>query len=151
VSQRLQVGATLKYDYQQRVDFYLKGVYNHYNLKYSDTWKNAYGAVWLGETDAMEAYGRPTFTLDAGCNVRPLKPLILSVDYSMASGMYAYLYRENVKMSTINDLRFRASWEFNELFGVYAQFNNLLFQEHEMYYGYPLQPFSAMAGFSVTF
>jgi hypothetical protein len=151
MSQRLQVGATLKYDYRQRVDFYLKGVYNHYNLKYSDTWKNAYGAVGLDETDAMEAYGRPAFTLDAGCNVRPIKPLTLSVDYSMASGMYAYLNRENVKMNTINDLRFRASWKFNDLFGMYAQFNNLLFQKHEMYYGYPLQPFSAMAGFSVTF
>ncbi|MDR2039335.1 MAG: TonB-dependent receptor [Bacteroidales bacterium] len=150
-SQRLHAGATLKYDYQHIFDFYLKGVYNHYNLKYLDTWKNAYGTMGLDKDDDMEAYGRPTFTVDAGLNIRPVKPLTLSVDYSMASGMYAYLDKENVKMSTINDLRFRASWKFNDMFSVYAQFNNLLFGKHEMYYGYPMQPFSAMVGFSVTF
>jgi hypothetical protein len=150
-SQRLQIGATLKYDHQHIVDFYLKGVYNHYNLKYLDTWKNVYGAAGLDKEGDMEAYGRPAFTLDAGLNVRPVKPLTLSIDYSMASGIYAYLNKENVKMNMINDLRLRASWKFNDLFGVYAQLNNLLFQKHELYYGYPLQPFNAMAGFSVTF
>jgi hypothetical protein len=150
-SQRLQVGAALKYDYQHIFDFYLKGVYNHYNLKYLDTWKNVYGATGLDKDGDMEAYGRPSFTLDADLNIRPVKPLTLSLDYRMASGMYAYLDKENVKMKTINDLRFRASWKFNDMFSVYAQFNNLLFQKHEMYYGYPLQPFSAMAGFSVAF
>lgn len=151
VSQRLQAGATLKYDYRKIVDFYLKGVYNQYNLKYLDTWKNAYGAAEPDQDDELEAYGRPAFTIDAGLTVRPLKPLALSLDYSMASGMYARLGKENVKMSAINDLRFRASWTFNDVFGVYAQFNNLLFRQQELYYGYPLQPFSAMAGFSVTF
>lgn len=150
-TQRLQVGATLKYDYRHIFDFYLKGVYNHYNLKYLDTWKNLYGAQGLDKDDDMEAYGRPAFTFDAGLNIRPLKPLTLSLDYSMASGIYAYLNAENIKMDAIHDLRLRASWKFNDMFGVYAQFNNLLFQKQEMFYGYPLQPFSAMAGFSVTF
>lgn len=150
-TQRLQVGATLKYDYRHIFDFYLKGVYNHYNLKYLDTWKNLYGAQGLDKDDDMEAYGRPSFTFDAGLNIRPLKPLTLSLDYSMASGMYAYLDAKNVKMDAVHDLRLRASWKFNDMFGVYAQFNNLMFQKQEMFYGYPLQPFSAMAGFSVTF
>jgi hypothetical protein len=152
VSQRLQAGATLKYDYRHVVDFYLKGVYNHYNLKYPDTRENAYGATGPDQEDDLEAYGRPAFTFDAGVAVRPVKPLTLSLNYSMASGMYAFRPdKGNVKMDAINDLRFRASWKFNDTFGVYAQFNNLLFRQQELYYGYPLQPFSAMAGFSVTF
>jgi hypothetical protein len=151
VSQRFQAGATLKYDFRHEIDFYLKGVYNRYNLKYTDTRKNVYAAAGLDKENDMEAYGRPTFTLDAGFNFRPLKLLTLSLDYRMASGMYAYLKGENVRMNVINDLRFRASWKFNDLFSVYAQFNNLLFRKHELYYGYPLQPFNAMAGFSVMF
>ena len=150
-TQRIQVGAALKYDYKKIVDFYLKGVYNHYTLKYLDTWKNTFGGNGLGEDDEMEAYGRPSFVANAGINVRPVKPLTLSLDYCMMSGMYAYSGSENVKMKAINDLRFRASWQFNDMFSLYAQFNNLLFQKYELYYGYPMQPFSAMAGFVVNF
>jgi hypothetical protein len=147
--QRVQAGATLKYDYKKAVNFYLKGVYNHYILKYADTWKNA--ASGLTEDDDIKAYGLPSFVANAGINVRPVKPLTIGLDYCMMSGMYAYVNTEDVKMKTINDLRLRASWNFNDQFSIYAQFNNLLFQKHEMYYGYPLQPFTAMAGFSVNF
>lgn len=150
-SQRIQVGAALKYDYKKVVDFYLKGVYNYYDLKYNETWKNFYGARGLGKDDDMEAYGRPSFVANVGINVRPVKPLTLSLDYCMMSGSYAYMNRENIKMNTVNDLRLRASWKFSDMISVYAQFNNLLFQKQELFYGYPLQPFSAMAGFNVNF
>ena len=150
-TQRLQVGATLKYDYKKVVDFYLKGEYHHYTIKYLDTWKNVYGGNGLNADDEMKAYGRPSFIANAGINVRPVKPLTLNLDYCMMSGIYAYSGSENVKMKTINDLRFRASWKFNDMFSIYAQCNNLLFQKQELYYGYPMQPFSAMAGFVVNF
>jgi hypothetical protein len=151
VTQRIQAGATLKYDYKHVFDFYLKGVYNYYNFKYLDTWKNVYAANGMDESSDMESYGKPVFTFDAGVNVRPLKPLTASLHYHMLSGMYAYVNRENIKMNTINDLSLRVSWMFNDMFGVYAQFNNLLFQKQELYYGYPLQSFTAMGGFSVNF
>ena len=150
-TQRLQIGATLKYDYKKAVDFYLKGVYNHYTIKYIDTWKNVYGGNGLNEDDEMQAYGKPSFVANAGINIRPVKPLTLNLDYCMMSGIYAYSGSENIKMKTINDLRLRASWQFNDMFSIYAQGNNLLFQKQELYYGYPLQPFSAMAGFVVNF
>ena len=168
-TQRLQVGATLKYDYKKVIDFYLKGVYNHYMLKelynkttseYIGSWKSAW-AVAVSPDEDMKAYGMPAFVANAGINVRPIKPLTIGIDYCMMSGMYAYLMsgsyssssvnHENVKMKAINDLRLRASWQFNDMFGIYAQFNNLLFQNSELYYGYPVQPFTAMAGFSVNF
>ena len=160
-TQRMQVGATLKYDFQHIVDFYLKGVYNYYmlELEQEDTWKNAYAARGV-DKDSLQAYGKPAFVAEAGINVRPLKPLTLSLDYGMMSGIYAYHpglstpYLEiqgNIKMKTIHDLRFRSSWKFNDMFAIYAQFNNVLFRKQELYYGYPLLPFSAMAGFSVTF
>ena len=149
-TQRIQAGASLKYDFRKVVDFYLKGEYNHYILKYVDSWKNVYSGG-LNEYSDMKSYGKPSFTANAGINVRPVKPLTLNLDYCMMSGLHAYVYGENVKMKTINDLRFRGSWKFNDMFGAYLQFNNLLFQKQELYYGYPLQPFSAMAGLSVNF
>ncbi|MDR1524486.1 MAG: TonB-dependent receptor [Tannerella sp.] len=152
VTQRIQAGATLKYDHKHVFDFYLKGLYNYYTFKRPDAQENGFApAVLPDENDEIEAYGKPVLTINAGVNVRPLKPLVLSLDYSMASGMYAYVNKENVKMNTVNDLSLRATWKFTDSFGIYAQFNNLLFQRQELYYGYPLQPFTAMAGFNVNF
>jgi hypothetical protein len=151
VTQRIQAGATLKYDSKQMFDFYLKGVYNYYTFKYLDTWKNAFAANGLDENSDMEPYGKPAFTINAGVNVRPVRPLTLSLHYHMLSGMNVYINRENIKMNTVNDLGLRASWKFSDAFGIYTQFNNLLFRQQELYYGYPLQPFTAMAGFSVNF
>jgi hypothetical protein len=151
VTQRFQAGATLKYDYRHVFDFYLNGVYNYYNFKHLDTWKNIYAADVPDENSDIKPYGKPALTINAGVNVRPVKPLTLSLNYHLLSGMYAYVHAENVKMNTISDLGLRASWKFNDTFGVYAQFNNLLFRKQELYYGYPLQPFTAMAGFNVNF
>jgi hypothetical protein len=151
VSQRIQAGATLKYDYKRVFDFYLKGVCHYYQFKYIDMWKNVYAANGVDESDGMKPYGKPAFTIDAGVNVYPLKPLTVSLHYRMLSGMYAYINKENVKMNAINDANLRASWMFNDVLGVYTQFNNLLFQKQELYYGYPLQPFTVMGGFSVNF
>jgi len=151
-TQRIQAGVTLKYDYQKIVDFYLKGVYNHYTLTYMETRKNTYAGRGLDENSKLKAYGVPAVVANAGINVRPVKPLTLCLDYCLMSGIYAHTsYDDDVKMKTINDLRFRTSWKFNDMFSIYAQFNNVLFRQQELYYRYPLQPFSAMAGFNVNF
>jgi hypothetical protein len=148
---RAQFGASVKYDYQDMFDFYLNGQYNYYSFKNVESWKNTYVMDNQIKGEDMEAYGKPTLVLNAGVNVRPLKPLSLSLDYSMLSGMHAFIQSENVKMSNVNDLRLRGSWKFSNSFGIYAQLNNLLFQKHELFYGYPLQPFNAMAGFNFNF
>ncbi len=160
-SHRIQVGATIKYDYQHIVDFYLKGVYDHYRLKNSDTWKNSYAISGLNDNSELKAYGRPAFTGNAGINVRPIKPLTFNLDYYMMAGMYAGFIQAsysvsslsfvNKSMKDIHDLRFRASWKFNDRLSVYAQFNNVLFQKQDLYYGYPLQPFTAIAGLNFNF
>ena len=151
VTQRIQVGATLKYDYRKMVDFYLKGVYNHYTLKYEDNWRHVFSVPGLNDSDEMKAYGKPSFTLDAGVNFRPIKPLLFNLHYSLASGVYACYLNENVQMPAINDLNLRATWEIKDAIGFYAQFNNVLFRRHELFYGYPMQPFTMMGGFVVSF
>ncbi|MDR1722383.1 MAG: TonB-dependent receptor [Tannerella sp.] len=152
VSQRIQVGASLKYDYRQVVNFYLKGVYNHYSLKDRDEdWKFRYSGMALSEEDRTTPYGKPAFTVNAGISVRPVKPLTINLDYAMLSGMYAHISNDDYAMKPVNDLRLQASWQFTDAFSLYARLNNLLFQKHELYYGYHLQPFSAMAGLNLNF
>jgi len=163
VSQRVQGGIVLKYDYMHVVDFYLRGVYDHYTINYkgslSERRKDDYAVKDLNfmADDELKPYGKPTFTANAGINVRPVRQLTLSLDYGMLSGIYArpYLFglhvEPDIKMKEIHDLRFRTSWKFNDTFSIYAQFNNLLFQQQSLYFGYPLQPFSAMAGLNVSF
>jgi hypothetical protein len=150
-TRHIQAGATLKYDHRQVFDFYLKGVYHHYLFKYLDTWKNVCAAPGLDENSVLDAYGKPTATLHAGLHVRPVKALTLGLYYHMLSGMKAYINKETVKMNPVNDLGLRASWTFGDAFGIYALCNNLLFRKQELYYGYPLQPFTVMGGFSVNF
>ena len=149
-SQRIQGGITIKYDFQKTIDFYLKGVYDHYILKYNETWKNSYSGYGLNDKSELKPYGKPAFTGNVGINVRPVKPLTLNLDYGMIYGLYAYVQSE-VNMKDIHDLRFRASWKFNDMFSLYAQCNNLLFQKQSYFYGYPMQPFTAMAGFNINF
>ncbi len=156
-TQRLQFGTTAKYNFREIVDFYVGGTYNYYNdLKYLDTWKNALSVPGLAEKAENEssfevkAYGKPELELNAGIDIRPISPLTINLDYCMKSGIYAYIH-ENIKVNTLNDLRLRTSWKFNDTFSIYAQMNNLLSQKHEIYYGYPLQPFTAMIGVNLNF
>ena len=148
-SQRLQIGASLKYDYKNIFGFYLKGTYNHYTLTNEDTWKNRINDI--ADNEDINPYGKPTVTVNMGLYAKPVTPLTLNLDYNILSGMYAYYNGENMKMKSVNDLRLRASWQFSNMFSLYAQLNNLLFQRQELIFGYPLQPFTAMAGFNINF
>jgi len=153
-SQRFNVGAEVKYEYRHDFDVYLKGIYYSYTLKAptKPSWKYTYGSQIPTTSDELSIpYGKPTFTLNAGVNVHPLKPLTLSLDYAALSGIHAYIDNKDFKMKTVNDLRFKAAWQFKEQFSLYAQFNNLLFQRQQLYYGYPVYPFTAMAGLCLSF
>lgn len=138
------IGASLKYAYQQWVDFSLKGVYNNWSLKKGDN-----GIEW----DDMKPYGRPAVEINADLTIRPVKPLALNFAYYLGANRHSYLLidREEIKLDNLNDLNFRATWNFNETFGAYIKLNNILFQDQELYYGYPLQKFNAMAGVNINF
>jgi len=155
LAQFIQPGASLKYDYRKIFEIYARGVSNFYQLKCLESWKNQEVYTNVSKTDECKAYGMPTVELSAGINVRPITPLTISLDYTLLSGMYASIgkgkERKDVQMQDVNDLRLRALWQFDDRYSVYLQLNNLMFQRHELYYGYPLQPFSAMVGFNVNF
>lgn len=140
-SKKLFVGANLKYSYQQLFDINLKGVYNNWKVE-DNSIENA---------PDYKAYGKPEMELNAGITVRPIKNVSASLDYYLATGRYAYVAYENEKMKNINELNLTGSYTLNDTFGLYLKLNNVLFQKYELYYGYPLQSFSAMIGVNINF
>ena len=140
----LRVGASLKYAYQKWVDFSLKGVYNSWSLKKGDS-----GIEW----EDMKPYGRPSIEINADLTIRPIAPLALNLGYYLGANRHNYLLldQNEVKLGNLNDLNFMGTWNFNNTFGAYVKLNNLLFQDQELYYGYPMQNFNAMAGININF
>ncbi|MCD7848671.1 MAG: TonB-dependent receptor [Parabacteroides sp.] len=128
-------GVNLKYSYQQLVDINLKGVYNNWNV-------DILGA----------AYGKPEMELTAGVSVHPISQVTASLDYYLATGRKTLSWTsENEKMKNINELNLTGSYTLNDTFDLHLNLNNVLFQKYELYYGYPLQSFSAMIGVNINF
>ena len=153
-----RAGASLKYMYRKAVDFSVKAVYNQWSLSAGD-------GMASGNYDDVKPYGRPVIEVNADLTVRPVQQLALTLGYYLGADRYTffpcrtyimdeqeiYVDSQEIKMKDINDLNFTASWNFNETFGAYLKLNNLLFQQQELYYGYPLQGFNAMVGINLNF
>lgn len=135
-------GISLKYSYQQLFDITLKGVYNNWNVENKEDENGTFD---------YKAYGKPEMELNAGITVRPIKNVSASLDYYLATGRYALVTGENEKMNNINELNLTGSYTLNDTFGLYLKLNNVLCQKYELYYGYPMQSFSAMVGVNINF
>ena len=154
-----RAGASLKYMYRKAVDFSVKAVYNQWSLSAGD-------GMASGNYDDVKPYGRPVIEVNADLTVRPVQQLALTLGYYLGADRYTFLPdrifytiddqeikidSQEIKMKDINDLNFTASWNFNQTFGAYLKLNNLLFQQQELWYGYPLQGFNAMVGINLNF
>lgn len=139
-------GATLKYSYQKFLDISIGGVYNGYTIKYGDSWDGA-------DSDAeITPYGRPRVELNANLTVRPTDHITLEFDYYMGTNRTTHLFGStDVDLDNLNALNAKASYAFNDTFGVYVKLNNLLFQHYDLYYGYPAQGFNLMGGLNFNF
>lgn len=143
---QFHIGANLKYSYQQLFDISLKGVYNHWNVESNDDDM----MIPSGHVEHV-AYGKPEMEITAGINVHPIQNITASLDYYLATGRETYQYPGSIKMKNINELNLTGTYTLNDTFGIYLKLNNVLFQKYELYYGYPLQSFSAMIGVNINF
>ena len=144
-SRKFFAGVNLKYSYQQLFNISLKGVYNGWSAADAELDGTPANAA------VFKAYNRPSFELNAGIEVKPIKNLSLLVDYNLGAGRYAQVAGENISMNNINELNLKGTYTFNKTIGVYAHLNNLLFQKYDLYYGYASQGFNAMAGVNINF
>lgn len=146
-SDQLFAGVNLKYSYQQLFDISLKGVYNHWKVESNQEDASQAGPDWQ-----LEAFGKPKMELTASLTLKPIRNLSFLLDYYLATDRKACVgYDHIVKMDAINELNLTGTYTFNDTFGVYVQLNNLLSQQYEVIYGYPLQRLSAMVGINLNF
>ena len=144
-SKRFYVGADLKYSYQKLLDIHLKGVYNNWTMNQGDS--------YVGGTPNQEIdpIGKPEMELTAGITIRPVDRVSASLDYYLATGRNAEVFGTTEKMDNINELNLTGAYTLNDTFGLYLKLNNVLCQKYELYYGYPMQSFSAMIGVNINF
>lgn len=137
----------MKYSYQNYLDIQLKGVYN--------SWKGNYDDTWVGGTsnaDLTYVYGRPKVEINADVTVKPIEKLAIGLNYYLATDRYTCLFgAEDYKLNNINELNLQVGYTFNDTFGAYLRVNNLLNQQYEMYYGYPMQGINIMGGVNINF
>jgi hypothetical protein len=143
----LDVGVALKYSFRRQVELSLKGVYHNCSFAQGDDETRTFGL----QPEKMLPFGFPETEINAGITVRPLQPLTLALDYYLGAKRCTWLYGEVVNMDNLHDLNLKASWNFNDTFGAYARLNNLLSSRQELWYGYPMQGFNAMAGININF
>ena len=84
-------------------------------------------------------------------SLKPVRQLTVALDYYLGARRATLLYREIVDMNNLHDLNLTASWNFNDTFGAWAKLNNILSQQQNLWYGYPMQRFNAMAGVNINF
>ncbi|MCC8142505.1 MAG: TonB-dependent receptor [Tannerellaceae bacterium] len=134
-SKLFRAGLELKYQYQKLFDFFVKGVYNNWNVE-----------------DDYKAYGKPKVEFGAGVTVKPIDPFSFTIDYQLATDRYTtVLPYQEIKMDNISELNITGSYAFNDIFGAYVKLNNVLFQKYELLYGYPCQGFNFMVGVNINF
>ncbi|MDR2233339.1 MAG: TonB-dependent receptor [Tannerella sp.] len=146
-STRINVGATLKYMYQNWVDFSIKGVYNKWSFSQPDGMDGGSDDIYKD----VKPYGRPIYEVNVDLTARPITPLALTLNYYLGGGRYTWFADREIKLNDLHDLNFTSSWNFNETIGIYLKLNNMLFHQQELWYGYPLQGFNAMAGVNLNF
>ena len=144
-SKRFYVGADLKYSYQKLLDIHLKGVYNNWTMNQGDSYV---GGTPNHEIDPI---GKPEMELTAGITLRPVDRVSASLDYYLATGRNAEVFGTVEEMDNINELNLTGAYTLNDTFGLYLKLNNVLCQKYELYYGYPMQSFSAMIGVNINF
>lgn len=126
-------GVKLAYQYKDRIDVSLGGVYSHWDVK---------------EGMNQLLYLKPQFVWDASVRAKIYNDLWIKAQYR---------FEKRVKMEgledakSVNDFSLSAGYEFFNRFNVFVGVNNLLNRTYLTETGYPVQGFHVMAGVSVRF
>ncbi|MCC8146227.1 MAG: hypothetical protein LIO93_07280 [Bacteroidales bacterium] len=147
-----KLGGAVDYSYQDIFDLGIKLTYynwdtDHDNKGFIIDWEPTY---------EPEPWNKPQFTADARIGFKvPSIPFRIDLNYHLETGrkaMTAYSTNNAItKMKNMHALNAKVNYAINDSFSVFAQANNLLFQEYDIWYGYPAQDFNIMGGLSVKF
>ncbi|MDR0686612.1 MAG: hypothetical protein LBF79_04075 [Dysgonamonadaceae bacterium] len=149
------LGGEIKYVFADNFEFGAKAVYYKRKLKYTDGNISIPSQKPRTETSATIGYNPPNSPLRFDLSYygaygrRTIECLDMS--NNVPSPDNDNLSFEYVKMKNIHDTSLKTTYTFKPNFSAYLTVNNLLFQQYDFWYGYPVQPFNVMAGISFLF
>lgn len=144
----LKFGLKAQYEYQDRFSFSVAGVYNKWSIR-----KNSD----IDSLSAKEAWYKPELVADIALMYRmnslPLRfHLLYHGEYNRRTVVrYDFETYKKIRLEQINDLSFKAEYAFCDRFSAYLKANNIINSKYDIWYGYPAQPFSVLAGVSFLF
>ncbi len=137
-----KLGTNLKYQFGSQFETGLKAVYYHYTLD---------GDESDGGPRTFGAWNKPQFETDFLLGYTLPFPFRLDLKYHLETGRKQLVDAEEMTMKNINELSLQGTYSINDTFSFYIKANNLLFQEYDLWYGYPAQGFNAMLGANIKF
>ncbi|GHV20459.1 hypothetical protein FACS1894174_02350 [Bacteroidia bacterium] len=141
----IKLGGTLKYNYQDVLNLGLKMTYYNWDVILADPDSHP-------EVIELEPWGKPDFEAELTAGYKfPRLPLRLDAFYRLETGRKALAPTGSEGMKNINNLGASGTYTVNDTFSVFVKVNNLLFQKYDLFYGYPAQNFSIMAGVNILF
>ncbi|MDR3061868.1 MAG: hypothetical protein LBU57_07125 [Dysgonamonadaceae bacterium] len=145
----LGLGGSLKYNYQDVFDLGLKMTYYNWDVS---TKTDHVDPVHTDLRFSDNPWNRPNFETELTAGYKfPQLPLRLDAVYRLETGRRTLLISGSESMKNINNLGVSGTYTINDTFSVFAKINNLLFQKYDLFYGYPAQNFSIMAGINILF
>ena len=128
----LYLGGEISYDYKD-----ILGI----SAKY--TYRN-----WDSKTEEYLLAVKPVSEMSFNVRIHPISALNINLGYDYINRKEV---KEYAKMTAINDLHIRASYNVFKGVSVYAQVHNLLNKKYQYYLGYPTEGFNFLGGLSFRF
>ena len=121
------------------------------NQEFHLSLRGDYYAYNTGSTD--EAWHRPQYKVSALAKYNLFDKLIFEGKLAAQGGIKAYdnTTDQVIDLDPAVDLGLQGTYLFSEQFSVFLKFNNILSQEYELLYRYPVRGFQVMGGLSYTF
>ena len=134
-TQILSTGARINYNHQNKYVAHAGVKYNYYIVADS----------------TMTMVNRPTWEIEIGTEMTPIKGLAINADFYTGLGYKAMLPTCIVDLPNHFDLNLGAAYTFHEQCTVFARFNNLINCKYQYFYGYENIGFNCLFGIKVTF
>ena len=134
-TQILSTGARINYNYQNKYVAHAGFKYNYYTIADS----------------TMTMVNRPTWEIEIGTEMTPIKGLAINADFYTGLGYKAMLPTGVVNLPNHFDLNIGAAYTFHEQCAVFAQFNNIINSKYQYFYGYDNIGFNCLFGIKITF
>ncbi|MDR1371587.1 MAG: hypothetical protein LBJ17_00470 [Dysgonamonadaceae bacterium] len=149
----IKAGGEIIYRFAGNLEIDLKGQYVHRNIE-SDSFTTAMHKPNF-EATANITYKLSELPLNFDLSYRGLYGLKVSEYYTFisppSSSAYIPPYTTEIRMKDIHHASLKATYTFKTDLSFYVRLNNIFMQQYDIWYGYPAQDFSLMAGVSFLF